>query len=97
VSTKASSKSTGTSYRFVGDHATEFALEGGARVQVGPGDFIELSDAEYQSHPEHQAWLLNPADVQPTKEELDALKESQAEETTVATDTTEGVTTSDAG
>jgi hypothetical protein len=30
-------------YRFIGEHAHEFEV-GDARVQVGPGDFIELDE-----------------------------------------------------
>jgi len=98
MSTKAKSASTGKEYRFVGSHATEFAMDSGAKMQVGPGDFIELSDSEFNAHPEHQEWLMDISTVVPTKEELEAFKESQADgETTTETTTTEGVTTSDAG
>jgi len=99
MSTKTKTASTGKEYRFVGPHATEFAMDSGAKMQVGPGDFIELTESEMNAHPEHQEWLMDVAAVVPTKEELEAFKESQAIEASEgeATTTTEEVTTSDAG
>lgn len=78
---------TGTkNYRFVGNHATEFEMESGARVQVGLGDFIDLTDTEISMNPEKSEWLLDVAATTPTNEEVEALK---AEETPAATTPTE--------
>jgi len=40
------SKSSSTSYRFVGQHAQEFFLSDGSCLWVGPGEYITLSDAD---------------------------------------------------
>jgi len=76
MSTKG--KSTGTTnYRFVGDHATEFVMDSGTVLQVGPGDFIELTQSEYDGNPEKNEWLLDVAATVPTTEELAAFKMEQ--------------------
>lgn len=38
-----------TQYRYVGYHAQEFTKENGSLPQLAPGDFIDLTDAEYHS------------------------------------------------
>jgi len=78
---KQKSAETGTEYRYVGHHATEFQMEDGSSLQVGTGDFVTLSQSEYDSlDDEKAAYLIDTSQAQPTEEEVKALKESQANE-----------------
>jgi len=43
------SKTTGNKYRYVGDHAITFELEDGTCPQVGPGDYITLSQIDWDA------------------------------------------------
>jgi len=61
--TKADTTSTGTTYRFVGDHAVTFELADGTLPSVGPGDFIDLSPTDYDAalahNPDIEGHLLD--------------------------------------
>ena len=96
MATKGAPKTITKQYRFLGDHATELELQSGARFQVGPGDFVDLTDADAAGiHPEQMAYLLDVSSLQPTSEELEVHAAEAEAATAEGTTATEEVTTSD--
>lgn len=71
MATKAATggKTTGVKYRYVGYHAATLELEDGTCPQVGPGDYIELSAADYDAlGKEFQASLIDASGISAEQE-----------------------------
>ena len=76
-------KTTGTKFRYVGGHAATLELEDGTCPQVGPGDYIVLSQADFDNlGSEFQADLLDATAIPDTGEEITP---AQVETTTEST------------
>jgi len=79
MATKAGSGESSGSYRYVGAHAATLNLEDGTCPQIGPGDYITLSQADYDAlGEEFQADLVDAAGI--TTEQQQSAPEAPAQE-----------------
>jgi hypothetical protein len=56
----ATSSLTPGDYRFIGNHAIEFdMISTGAQLQIGPGDYVTLTQEDIYAAEAHNAEILN--------------------------------------